>query len=296
MITLSNEKGLVKAESWEQVKDISGFRDDLNSECHKLKAIIGRYIFKDNVKCGLSNCHTLHAKGYIATTTDGLTTNIGKDCGKKYFGVDFETLSKKFDQDFTESENRERLWNFSFQLDEFEEKIIDLRKSKQGANWVFHKTQELVSIGGKCPDEIIRHISAMVKARTRVLSIPREATDSEIEIQESIQNRKIQKPYLIDERISEIDGFEVLYPENNLKELLVTDLENNINLFRLVNIDTLSFEELRDWIKWVDSIESTLKRVIDAKNLGVLLLTKINLEHFSKLIKKNKTLTSFNLF
>ncbi len=78
----------------------------MNSSEHQLEAIIGRYSFLDKIKCGLSNCHTPHGRGYIVTTKAGLQTNIGKDCGKTYFGVDFETLPKKFDRDMTAAESR----------------------------------------------------------------------------------------------------------------------------------------------------------------------------------------------
>jgi len=117
VITLSKDNGFVKVERWEDIESLPGFVSNLNPSEHKLKAIIGRYIFKDYIQCGLSNCHTPHGKGYIATTMDGLSINIGKDCGKKYFGVDFETLSNKFDRDYTEAENRERLWSFSFKIE-----------------------------------------------------------------------------------------------------------------------------------------------------------------------------------
>jgi phage-related tail protein len=36
---------------------------------------------------------------YVVATTHGIETNIGKDRGKMYFGVNFETMSKQFDRD-----------------------------------------------------------------------------------------------------------------------------------------------------------------------------------------------------
>lgn len=139
MITLNSEQGLISVENWEDIESRPGFITNLNPSDHQLESIIGRYLFKEKIRCGLSNCHTPHAKGYIVTTKDGQSTNIGKDCGKKYFGVDFEYLSKKFDRDITEKENRNYLFSFSFQIEEVERTISDLRKKERGADWVYKK-------------------------------------------------------------------------------------------------------------------------------------------------------------
>lgn len=206
MITLNTNKGLIRIEVWDEIESRLGFVKNLNPAEHKLDSIIGRYIFKDKIRCGLSNCHTPHAKGYIVATKDGHETNIGKDCGKTYFGVDFETLSRKFDRDITEAENREKLWSFSFQLEELENKINQLRESNKGADWVHKNSRPLVIPNKGCPEEVVRRISSMIKARINVLSTQREATAQEIERLETLENRKLQRPYYVDEPIAEIAG------------------------------------------------------------------------------------------
>lgn len=296
MITLNSDKGLVKIENWEDIEQLPGFVTDMNPSDHKLEEIIGRYAFQDKIKCGLSNCRTPHGKGYIARTKDGRSTNIGKDCGKKYFGVEFEALSKKFERYVTESENRDRLWSFSFQLDELEQKLGDFRHQKRGADWVYKKSRPLVSLGGDCPNEIVHRISAMVKARTITLNLQRQATESEIETLEAMQGRKVQRPHILDEPIADIAGLQVLYPENNLRELLVTDLDTNIKSFKSKNIDSLTFEELRHWTKWVGSIENTIEKAENSVVLGNNLLSKNNLDPFARLLSKREDLSLFNSF
>ena len=296
MITLNTEKGFVKIERWEDIESLPRFVDNLNPSAHKLKEIIGRYIFKDYIKCGLSNCHTPHGKGYIATTMEGMSTNIGKDCGKKYFGVDFETLSKKFDRDYTEAENRERLWSFSFQVEEIEDKISNMRQGEKGADWVNKKSQQLLRPGGDCPNEIVRQVTAMVKARTSTLTHEREATESEIEIAEAQAGRRVQRPYNIEEPIAEIAGFEVLYPENNLKNLLIDDLETHLKSFKSKNIDILSFEELRNWVKWTGSVENVIETAQKLTTLGSKLLSKENLEPFTRLSKTRNDIAQFRSY
>jgi hypothetical protein len=296
MITLNTNKGLVKVEGWDEIESRPGFVKNLNPAEHTLDSIIGRYIFKEKISCGLSNCHRPHAKGYIVTTKDGHETNIGKDCGKTYFGVDFETLTKKFDRYITESENRERLWSFSFQLEELESKIAELRNGKKGADWIHKHISPLVSQSGDCPVEVVRRIASMLKARTTILTIARVATESEIQNMEAAQNRTLPRPQYVDEPIAEIDGVQVLYPENDLRKLLILDLQENIKVFKEKDIDTLTFEELQHWAKWIVSVENTIERARVAISLGNSLLTQANLEPFIKILATEKDKALFRAY
>lgn len=296
MITLNTDTGLVKIEKWEDIEALPNFQINLNPSDHKLESIIGRYIFKEKIRCGLSNCHAPHNKGYIVKTKEGSKTNIGKDCGKTYFGVDFETLSNKYDRDTTEAENRDKLWSFSFKIEELQEQITRLRQCEKGADWVYKKTRSLLNIGADCPDEIARHIQSLTKSRTSGLFKSREATDSEIETLEITQNKKITKPHFIDEKIADLIGLEALYPENDLKNLLVLDLEHNIKTLNGADIDLLTFEELKHWSKWIGSIENILERVNYSIAAGKNLLTKSNLEPLTSVLTKSNDKSTFRIF
>jgi hypothetical protein len=296
VITLNTNKGLVKIESWDEIELRPGFVRDLNPADHKLDSIIGRYIFKEKIRCGLSICHMPHAKGYIVTTTDGHETNIGKDCGKREFGVDFDTLSKKFDRDITQAENRERLWSFSFQLEELENRTAELRQSKKGADWVYKHTQPLVNHNRGCPGEVVRRISSMIKTRTNIISTQREATKQEIEDHEAIEKRTLPRPYYIDVPIAELAGVEALYPENDLRQILVKDLDTNIRQFREKDIDRLTFEQLNYWVKWVSSVEITMERAGVVVAQGHKLLSLVNLSPFLKVLTSQDDANHFRSY
>ncbi len=296
MITLNTDKGLIKVEGWDDIRSRPGFAIDLNPAEHALKSIIGRYIFKDKIRCGLSNCHTPHAKGYIVVTKDDQETNIGKDCGKTYFGVDFETLSRKFDRDITEKENREKLWSFSFQLEELKARITELRGAERGADWVYRNTRPLVSQNKGCPDEVVRRVSSMIKTRQGILSTQREATAQETENLEAVQGRTLPKPYYFDEPIAEIAGIEALYPESDLRELLVLDLEENIKSFEKKDIDTLDYGALRHWVKWVGSIEKTIDQANHVVSRGRALLNPANLQPLMQILSTQADVTMFRAY
>ena len=93
----------------------------------------------------------------------------------------------------------------------------------------------------------------MVRARNMLLTKDRMATNREIEDLEAIENRKIERPHYIQEPIANIQGIEVHYQENNLRDLIVCDLEQGINALAGSDIDQMNFSELRKWSKWVNS-------------------------------------------
>lgn len=285
MITINTDHGLVNVNSWEDVINIAGFNPNLDSSKHKLSTIIGRYLLPEQTACGLKKCHKKHAKGYVVSTESGAVTNIGKDCGKKYFGVDFEDLSKKFDRDLDEKEMRERLATFSFGLEDLEARIKEMRGSTYGADWVYKRVIALQTRGRNVPDDVINLISGMVRTGTGTLIRPRFATPEEIDRFREMGVR-IKDPHIIEEQVGLIAGFEALYPEYDLKKILILDLEENINKFKALNQDMLTFEGLKHWSKWIGTIDSTLDKAEEAINHGQRLLLKDNLIQFNQVLKR----------
>lgn len=136
----------------------------------------------------------------------------------------------------------------------------------------------------------------MIKTGTNILSIQREATQKEIEAIEAVQGRKIQRPHVVEDRIAEISGIQALHSENNLKKLLVFDLEETLKVFKSKDIDSLSFDELRHWTKWVGSIENTLERATTVVTLGNALLSRSNLEPFNRILTKREDINLFRSY
>jgi galactokinase len=75
-----------------------------------------------------------------------------------------------------------------------------------------------------------------------------------------------------------------------LKALLVLDLKANLREFKDMDmdIDSLTYDELRHWAKWADSVENTMERATNAIALGGDLLTQSNLEPFSRVLVKRE--------
>ena len=280
MIVLGNQRELVRVETWEDITTRPGFDGNLNPANQELASIIGQYGFKDRVPCGLSNCHTPHQRGYIVVTKDGHETNIGKDCGKNYFGVDFEELSAKFTRDMREKENREKLWSLLFRLEDVNELVSSIRADEFGADWV-HKQLVALFHPKNLPSKILMRLNLLKRTGDSRLVRDREASEEEASNLEQIAGRRLERPHYIQETVGTIAGLDALYLENDLRSLLVVDLEENLKTFAGLDIDSLSYEQLAKWSKWIGTIEATVDRAKSAVDSGRKLLTRQNLIQFS---------------
>jgi hypothetical protein len=295
LITLTDERGLIYSpKSWDEILEIPGYVNGIDPAKHKLKAIIGSYHLKD-IHCGLS-CNAAHDKGYIAQTQSGAVTNIGHICGRKYFDVDFITFSNQHNREVTAKSHRDLLSTFSLQVEDLENEISEQRKSEYGIKWIYSISQQLINRGKECPDEVVRAVTAMIKSRSNVLQKSREATDAEIKVLELSQVKKVRKPHYIQEDIAIISGLDVLYEENDLKNLVTLEVEEKIKSFKKLNIDNLTHSELTRWAKWVSSIDSTKEKINNSMNAGINLLKSSNLSVFKEIISKRQDIEKFEKF
>ena len=281
MIVLNQGKELVRVESWDDIVGRPGFNGNLDPAEHVLSGIIGQYAFADRIRCGLSDCHTPHGRGYLVVTKSGVETNIGKDCGKNYFGVDFETMATQFDRDMRDKQARERLWDFTFKLDELKQRIKALRTGERGADWVYKNSRPLVESGKGVPGVVIRRIAGLLKTGDNALTTEREPTEREIDLARVQGGRP---PRVIVEKVADIRGLEALQSQNDLRQILVVDLEEGIKEFEPLNVDKMNSAELSRWSKWVGSIEQKLDNASAAISSGQALLTPANLRPFTILI------------
>ncbi|MCF9035289.1 hypothetical protein JKI98_10575, partial [Acinetobacter nectaris] len=98
-----------------------------------LKDLIGYYLFKEQVKCGISSCGTKHQKGYIASLQNGKEIIIGHNCGKRYFGMSFDEKSNQF----------EHLRNNAYQYSVVKERFQQLDELKAKYDQILNKSGKL---------------------------------------------------------------------------------------------------------------------------------------------------------
>jgi hypothetical protein len=287
MITLKKDRGFVQVEKWEEVTSLPGFVANLNRSQHKIKDIVGRYIFPHTINCGLSDCHSPHKRGYVVSTESGELTNIGWMCGSEYFGDDFEMLSRQFERDVEDQTNRETLASFSFRADLLQAAVDALRDAEHGADWVYKCTRPLLQAHRGCPEPVVRKIAAMLKAGQNQLTEDRQATARETEIAEAAAGRSVPQPYMISEVVAQISGMAALNPQNDLRQLLVIETHEELKTFRELDIDSLTHNDLRRWAKWIASNDARLERADAAIAAGRELLTEDNLAPFFRFLTDN---------
>ena len=281
MITLNKDRGLQRIENFNEVYEIPGFVVDVDPKTVKLEAIIGNYTESEFVVCGLSSCHRKHGKGYLVKVADGSITNIGKDCGKTHFGVDFESMRQNFDRDIQNKERRENLKAFQHLIPDYRETVMELRTQKAGADWIFGTIKELTTPGKSVPDSIVDVIRKVQLTRNPTLTKPRFATSEEVKQIEVAERRKIEGPYYIDEPVGRLQGSAALYPENNLRDLLVLGLEKLFNDIEALDVDSLTSPQLRANINRATGADSQMslaqnaiaegRRFLQPENLKLLL-------------------------
>lgn len=113
---------------------------------------------------------------------------------------------------------------------------------------------------------------------------------------EAMQGHNISRPHIISEPVAEIIGLQALYAENDLRALLVLDLEAKLHAFKDKDIDALTYDELRHWTKWADTVENILEKAANAVSLGGDLLTQSNLKPFSRILTKKEDIALFNTY
>lgn len=285
MINLNTDHGLVHIASWDDVVGIPGYVPDLDAEKHKLKEVIGNYSLQDQVKCGLSNCHTPHNNGFVVVTESGHVTNIGKDCGQKYFGVEFTQQRRAFQDTVTERDNRERLESFRFQMDDVEQRIHDFDHREKGAIWAYKKISALMAPGSGLPDFIRTQLIKMAKTRDPEIVVSYEMSDKEIDDLEAIEGRKLQRPQFNTRKVGDVEGLPALYPENDIRQLLVEKIKRPFEEFKDLDIYQMQRKDLKFWAKWVSGLEAAFDQLEDSLAEHGRLLTKWNIEQLGAFVR-----------
>ncbi|WP_445147003.1 hypothetical protein [Dyella sp. Tek66A03] len=276
MITLNTDKGFVRVENWEEITSRPGFTPNIDPNAVKLQSIIGSYSFADFVPCGLSTCHQPHGRGYLVVTMDGRETNIGHDCGKKYFSVDFEDMARRFDRDVRAQERREILTSTQLRLPAIEARLAQIKDGPNGGTWIYKQVQVLTERGRGLPDSVVRVTTQIARSRNPALTKQRVATQEERDRMVAAGQRLSGEAY-VENVIGQLDGAAALYAENNLRELLVTKLRGHLDELAVVEVETLDDRELRRLSKWAEDIDPTLAQAEDVAAYGRKLLTRANI-------------------
>jgi hypothetical protein len=85
----------------------------------------------------------------------------------------------------------------------------------------------------------------MIRSRNPEVVIERAATEEEVQEIEVREGRKVRRPHYVSDSIGRVVGLDALYPEDDLRDLLVIDLQTHMDEFRELSIPSLTHAELR---------------------------------------------------
>ncbi|PTB86863.1 hypothetical protein C9940_00595 [Pseudidiomarina aestuarii] len=292
MIILNKEKELIRLETIEEMYEIPGYVSNLDLKGKKLKSLLADYSFPEKVQCGISSCHTAHNNGYIAETTDGPVTNIGQQCGTKYFGVQFRDMSNRFKRDITEQENRDFLKEFTRGIQSLEKEILAIKNLGKGVTW-YNRNNKIILSKTNLPAMLVDKLNLMIKTRTNIVTIDVQLSPEE---RDAIYSSGARPPAFKSEIITTLSGFNALYPENNLREKLTIEIEEMLKSFKSFDIDLMTFDELKTWSKWARELEKNLNRVQEIINEALMFFQIDNLSPLRNLLTKTDEKHQFQAY
>jgi len=97
------------------------------------------------------------------------------------------------------------------------------------------------------------------------------------------QGQTLERPHYIVEKVGQLDGAAALYPESDLRKLLVETMAP-LDQLEVADIDSLSDYNLRELDKRIDQIEPSLAQAENAIAAARRLLTKSNISQLELLV------------
>lgn len=276
MITIKKDNALFYLEDWNDLLARPQFCTPLDDKQYTLKEIIGRYHEPVKRHCGLKSCNTPHNRGYIVETAEGPVTNIGKDCGANYFSVDFENMAVSFNRALEDQQRRLALWELNSRCEAIISEIETFRRMDYGADWVHQWVETLCKDNSTGASEARKFLRRIAREGNPAIFIERAATEAE---------REINKEQFVRQGYGSLDGIEVLYPENDLRKLLIIDLTQGLREFEGVAIDNLERRLLHTWAIWVGAVDSKLETAKAAHAAGVRFLAIDNLKKLAQILE-----------
>jgi len=277
MIFLRTETGHEKFKEWSDVLSRENFVEHITTKAEKLSDIFGYYELKDKIHCALTSCNQPHGKGYLVKTESGLETNIGHQCGKAIFGVEFEHRASEFDS-FRENEERKlSIQNAKTKLDEWENTLETLRTGDRPIEWAISMIENIQNsnYAGRAAAMEIRSLS-----RTQ---------DSNVTVDVKVKDKKYEEllfkfnkhfresgQALDKDLVGTIRNLHVLLTENHMKVLYSSAIAN-LKEIRECNENQVPSPVLLSLSQKANSLQSQIDKVVSIYNDSLIFLTHKNL-------------------
>jgi hypothetical protein len=222
-------------EKWDDMFTRANFSTDIDGSKVLLKKVLAPYRHLSPMQpCGLKNCRTPNANGYLIVAVDGRETNIGADCGRKHF-PDFHAQTVHIDRIVRERELRARAVEAKTDVDRVQAEIEDIRKRDRGADWLSRCLRGLKKVLCDIDPQLwvtIKRRGATGQAEVNeVRALSKAEAKARTNVIRGID--KTKKSVAFEEiRVGQFTGLEVLSPGLDLHKILVDNLGAAISRLR----------------------------------------------------------------
>lgn len=218
-------------------------------------------------------------------SSEGVISNIGKDCGKRHFGVDFDTLRKKFYKDRRQAQYRENIREFESRRPTIESEIENIISGD--ASQINNQLKQLSQL-----ESIRTFLQQISKTGDATVRVTRKATQEEFEDAQA-QFGKGER-YVQDE-IGRLAGTQVL-PIGKLRELLIDNLKRPMSEYAALDVESATEYQLQKYSQWIDAVDSTLANARAAIISGRRFLTQSNLKCLVETLDTPEEIKDFRKF
>lgn len=168
-----------RPQSYEDLLARAGFVAPLDHEQHALKAVLADYHFQKEVPCGLKGCRQPHNNGFLVITEDGVETNVGKDCGRSFFGDEvFSTVHAEYQRRRQRADLIARFRSLQAEADPIAARLKDVVFRAFGGKWVRKVESSMAKVLGPA---LLTSLEAAHLRRELVVSRSVERTEEEIQ-------------------------------------------------------------------------------------------------------------------
>jgi hypothetical protein len=249
--------------TWDDMLQRPAYSNTLSSKSELARVLAPYRHLSPMMPCGLSDCRTPNASGYLIAAADGRETNIGAVCGEKHF-PEFKGQARVVDRIQRERDIRARAAQAKQEAARIREAIAALRQEHHGAGWVERLQRGLkrvlIDIDPSLWSSLVRRASTgdAVAKRVRKLSRDERGADREIVTGEGRLVR-VRAQDFVEVAVGRFAGLELFLPGRDLHELLVRRLGGLADRLEACAPATDRYKDLSVLLKDLEQLQPDLQ-------------------------------------
>ncbi|AEF45826.1 hypothetical protein SerAS12_2706 [Serratia sp. AS12] len=277
LLSSADSNDILEISDWDEIIRRPNFAENVDLRDKNLHRIIGSYELKDKRSCGITSCHKPHNKGFIVVTDDDVETNIGNDCGFKYFNVKFNDMTQEFLRNLTNEQRKLALFKAYDRVDGWRQQADKLKVGEKNIDWAISLINDIKNplvIGRYASTELKR----MAAVPTNLVTVPRLATSKEADIQELFDKKYSEREeQTVDEPIGVIEHIDSLTSQHDLKSIFYMSVTKVLRELAACNPTRMSSPAMSALLRKVDLVDFNLKLAEERLLIARQFLTTKNL-------------------